>query len=77
MGTKGVSIGILIGILVIIIIYAIFMFEMYRKQQFIFAPYTPPPAPANAFYPLGSVRPMTQDEINTRNEVILASTGNQ
>ena len=76
MGTRGFSIGILITILIIMIIYVIFIFEMYRKKEFIFSPYTPPPAPVNAFYPLGSVRPMTQDEINTRNEIILASTGN-
>lgn len=76
MGTKGISIGILISILVVMIIYVLVIFELYRKQTFIFAPYTPPPAPANAFYPLGSVRPMTQDEIDTRNDIILTSTGN-
>lgn len=72
---KGWSIGILIIILIIIIIYVIVMFELFKKKKFIFAPYTPPPAPPNSFYPLGNITPMTQDEIDQRNAIIKASTG--
>lgn len=51
------------------------MFELYKSQKFIFAPYTPPPPPSNSFYPLGSVTPLSQDDIDRRNAIIRASTG--
>ena len=73
--SKGIAIGILIFILVIVIVYVIVMFELYKQQKFIFAPYIPPPPPPNSFYPLGSVTHLTQDEIDQRNAVIRASTG--
>ena len=73
--TKGISIGILIFVLVIIIVYVIIMFELYRQQKFIFKPYTPPSPPPNSFYPLGSVNPLTQEEIDIRNNAIKASVG--
>lgn len=74
MASKGISIGILIFILFIMIVYVIVMFELYKRQKFIFSPYTPPPAPPNSFYPLGTVTPMTQEEIEARNAIIRAST---
>jgi len=73
--TKAISIGILISILIILIIYIIVMFELYKQKAFIFATYAPPAPPANSFHPLGTVTPMTQDEINERNALIYASTG--
>ena len=77
MSSKEICIGILIFILVVIIIYVLVMFELYKKQKFIFTPYTstnPPPKPSNSFYPLGSVTPMTQEEIDQRNSIIIGST---
>lgn len=50
------------------------MFELYKKQTFIFAPYVPPPPPPNSFYPLGSITPLTQEEIDQRNAIIMGST---
>ena len=73
--SKAVSVGILIVILIAIIIYIIVMFELYKQQKFIFSPYTPPSPPPNSFYPLGSVTPMTQEQIDNRNAIIRASTG--
>lgn len=70
------SIGIIITILLIIIIYAIVIFETFKYKTFIFAPYVRPTPPGPHFFPLGSVRPLTQEEINQRNAIILASTGN-
>jgi len=73
MSSKGISVGILISILVIIIVYVLVMFELYRNQKFIFAPYVPP-SPPNSFYPLGTITPMTQEEIDRRNNIIYGST---
>ena len=77
MSSKEICIGILIFILVIIIVYVIVMFEFYKNESFIFTPYKPPPPPGNAFYPLGNVTPMTADEIEQRNAIIIGSTNTQ
>lgn len=74
--SKGICVGILIFILIIVIVYAIVLFELHKSQKFIFAPYTPPPPPPNSFFPLGKVTPLTQDQIDNRNAIIRASTGN-
>lgn len=73
--STAICIWILIFILIVIIVYVIVMFELYKNQSFIFAKYTPPPPPssANAFYPLGKVTPMTQEQIDRRNAIIRAS----
>lgn len=72
---KNISVIILIVIIILIIIYGIVIFETYKSQTFIFSKYTPPSPPAsqNAFYPLGSVTPLTQEQIDQRNAVIKAS----
>lgn len=75
--TKTISIIILIVVLVIMMIYILVLFECYKNKTFIFATYTPPAPPANqnGFYPLGTVTPMTQEQIEARNSSIQASTG--
>jgi flagellar basal body-associated protein FliL len=73
--TKGISIGILIFILIVVIVYVIVIFELYKQQKFIFAPYTPPTPPSNHFFPLGNVTPLTQEQIEHRNAIIRASVG--
>lgn len=73
--SKAWGIGILSTVLVIMIIYVIVMFEFYKNQTFIFTPYVPPTPPPNYFYPLGSVTPLTQEQIEQRNAIIAASTG--
>lgn len=75
MSTNGISVAILIIILIILIIYVVVMFELYKQQTFIFSPYTPPTPTSNHFYPLGAVHPLTQEQINQRNSIILASVG--
>lgn len=60
---------ILCGLFVIIIVYAVVMFELYKKKTFIFTPYVPV-KPSDAFFPLGKITPMTQEEIDERNEFI-------
>ena len=72
-GTRGFSIGIMIFIFVVAIIYVIVLFELYKQKRFIFAPYVPPTPPAPFFYPLGKITPLTQEEIDHRNAVIAAS----
>jgi hypothetical protein len=72
---KNISVIILLVIIVLIIIYGIVLFETYKNQTFIFSQYTPPPPPTsqNAFYPLGNVTQLTQEEIEQRNAIINAS----
>lgn len=70
---KSVSVGIIIFLLVVVIIYAIVLFELYKTKSFIFADYVPQTPPGDHFYPLGSIRPLTQEEIDNRNRIIQAS----
>lgn len=71
--STNISVAIIIFLLIGIIIYAIVLFEMYKTKAHIFADYTPPTPPSNYFYPLGGVRPLTQEEIDRKNRIILAS----
>lgn len=71
--SREISIGILIFLLILIIIYSIILFELYKQKRFIFSTYTPPTPPGSFFYPLKSVRPLSQEEIDTRNRIILMS----
>lgn len=48
------------------------MFLAYRDKFGPFKPYEPVPAPSNAFYPLGSVRPATEAEIADRQAIAQA-----
>lgn len=75
MSTTGISIGILIFVLVIMIAYVIFMFEMYKSKKFIFGPYKQPTPSTPHFYPLGKITALSQEEIDHRNKIIKASTG--
>lgn len=72
--SKHICVGILIFILVVIVIYVLVMFELFKNQAFIFKPYVPPAPPENSFYPLGKVTPLSQEDIDARNEIILNST---
>jgi len=73
--TKIISVSILFLLLLSSIIYLIVLFEFYKYQTSIFTPFIPSP-PSPFFYPLGIVTPLTQEEIDHRNEIIRASTGN-
>lgn len=75
MSTRGWSIAILVALLIIFIAYVVLLFELYKNQTFIFTPYKQAEPPANTFRPLGTVTPLTQEEINQRNAIIKASTG--
>lgn len=58
---------LLIGVFFILLIaYIVFMFFAYRDRFGPFKTYVPPPAPANAFYPLGEIRPATEAELAQR-----------
>jgi hypothetical protein len=75
MSSKAISIGILIFIIISIIVYVVVMLMMASSQSGIFSPYNPPTPPAdqNAYYPLGNVTALCQDEIYDRNIIICAS----
>lgn len=74
-GSRAVSTGIAIFIVVIFILYVIVMYELYINHEFIFATFIPPTPSTPHFYPLGTVTPLTQEQIDHRNEVIKASVG--
>jgi len=76
MSSKAISIIILIFILISIIIYSIAMFEFATNQTFVFTPYVQGPIDKPVIYPLGTIRELTPEEINERNNVIANSTGN-
>lgn len=71
--TKHWCIGIMIGILVVMIVYVVVMFEMYLSSSWIFAAYVPATPPAPYFYPLGKVTPLTKEQQDARNDLINAS----
>lgn len=57
-----ISATLLLILVVGLIIYVIVIFEMWKGKKGLFAPYTPVPAPTNAFYPLVSVVPDTPEQ---------------
>lgn len=65
-----VSVILVIVMLLILIGYIIAMFEFAKNKSFIFAPYKPTPRLEKYFYPLNGVTPLTQEEIDKRNELI-------
>lgn len=67
---KAISIGILVVLLILTIVYIIVIFEAAKNQTLIFAPYTPPDPTVSHFRPLGEIRELTQEEIDRRNEII-------
>jgi flagellar basal body-associated protein FliL len=73
MNGKGVVIGIMLVLLLLLVVYAIALFLLYRDQKLFFAPYKAPTPPGPAFYPLGNVTPLTQEQINQRNALIQAA----
>lgn len=71
--TSRISIMILILLLITIIVYMLVLFETHKNNTFIFAPYTPPKNPPNnGFYPLGKITPLTQEQKDARNQIILS-----
>lgn len=75
---KGISIGILVTLILILIVYIVLMFEWYKNKTVVFSPYTPSPPPdsQNAYYPISNVTPMDQDDICRRNINIYCSNFN-
>jgi hypothetical protein len=70
--TKKISVGILIVMGLVAIIYFIVLFECYKHKTFIYSDYVPPPPPAdqNAFYPLGTITHLNPDEVAARSDYI-------
>lgn len=65
---------ILSGLFLIIIIYLIVLFELYKGRKFIFSPYTVATFPPDTFFPLGVITQMTAEEIAIRNAIINANS---
>lgn len=70
--TKKISVGILVGVIIISIVYFIILFECYKQQTFVFAPYQRPPPPDSMkpFFPLGTITPMSPELYQERNQYI-------
>lgn len=70
--TKKISVGILIAMGIIAIIYFIVLFECYKSKTFIYAEYIPPPPPAdqNPYFPLGTITALDSSEIADRSKFI-------
>lgn len=75
MSEKAFTIIIAVGMVLVGIIYALYIFFSFKSGTGIFTPYVPPAPPTHMqpFYPLGTVTPMTADEIAKRNEIIKLS----
>lgn len=76
MDTTNISIGILIFLLITLIIYIIVIYESYKRQTFVFTPYTSPPPPSNAIS-MGDITQLTPDQIQQRNNYINELLGAQ
>jgi len=68
-----IIVGIVVFLIILVMIYAIVMFEFYKSKTFIFKPYKLTPLQPNSFYPLGTITQLTQEQINARNALINAS----
>ena len=75
---KGVCIGILISILLIMIIYIIILFECYKNKTFVFTPYKAPPPPTEEtpFYPTGEIRDLSPEELAQRDCIVACGLNN-
>lgn len=56
--------------IIFLIIYVIILYETWKKETFVFAPYEAPDPPSNAFKPQGKLTPLTADQI-ARNQKYL------
>ena len=74
LGKNTIAIVVILCLLfAVIMVYMIAMFELYKERKFIFSPYNVS-KPSDAFYPLGQITQLTQEEIDTRNAVIKANS---
>lgn len=65
---------VIFGIIVFsLIIYVLIIYLMYTNSSYIFLPYEQPEPPEESFFPLGEIRPLSQEEIDARNEIINAN----
>lgn len=70
LSAKVISFIIVVLLILVSIIYLAVIFEFYKKKEYIFSPYIPSTPPASSFHPLGSVTPLTPQQIEDRNAII-------
>ena len=63
------AVFLLIALLVLLIVFIIVMYECYRRQLFIFAPYTPP-VPPGFIEPVVPVTTLDSDAASLREQFI-------
>ena len=74
-GARDVTLVVVIILALALLVYGIFLYEMYLRQGFIFSPYTPPAPPSNTFFPLGGVRQLTAAEQAERRRILSQVSG--
>lgn len=74
-GARDVTLVVVIILVIALLVYGFFLYEMYLRQGFIFAPYSPTSAPSNAFYPLGGFRELTAAEQAERRRILSRVSG--
>lgn len=70
---KGIVVAIIILTFIVLIAYAIFIYEIYRQKKFIFTPYVKPTPPKPYFQPLGKITTLTPDQQAQRTKIFLES----
>lgn len=70
---KGIVVAVIVLTFIVLIAYAIFIYEMYRQKKFIFAPYVKPTPPKPYFKPLGEITTLTPDQQAERTRIFLLS----
>lgn len=68
-GSKTASIVIFVILGIVLIIYCVYCFEAYRNDWFPFAPYVQT-VPDNAVRPLGDVSVVSQDELDSIQDIL-------
>lgn len=70
---KGLSIALLVIMVVVVVAYAITIYELYKQEKWIFAPYQPKLLP-NSCQPLIQVTRLTPDQVEARKAALQGGT---
>lgn len=66
---KAAALAVVVSLVVIVVVYIVTMYELYKKQYWIFAPHVHT-VPSNACQPLINVTALTPDEKATRDALL-------
>lgn len=72
--SKLINIILIIAFIIFLIIYSLFVYESYKKKKWLFKPYIQPPPPGGpnqVIRPAGTPVPLTEEEIQERQSILL------